>query len=108
MKNIRTIFNNQMLVKSGLFINKKILESKILNVSKETLKLILPSIFTMNNLFENEIGRWKLSNNKSTNIKVDQANEDHCGCCNIDHSQPKPQTQKMDYDKENYYSYFCS
>jgi hypothetical protein len=82
---------------------KIILQSKFFNLSKENIKLFLPSILSMNYLIENKIGRWKLSNNINTiNIKVDQANEDHCGCCNLE------QIINEDLDKENYYSYFCT
>lgn len=27
------------------------------------------------------LGRWTNENNKKTNLKIDYANEDHCGVC---------------------------
>jgi hypothetical protein len=67
----------------------------------------------MNHLIENKIGRWKLSNNnKIISIKIDQANEDHCGCCNV--NQPIIYNNKIqssnnnNNNNENYYSYFCT
>jgi len=27
------------------------------------------------------LGRWKLDTNKSTKLKIDMANTDHCGTC---------------------------
>jgi len=30
------------------------------------------------------LGRWKLDNITKTNIKIDNANEDHCGTCTND------------------------
>jgi hypothetical protein len=104
---MKSFNNNQLLVKTGLFINNQIKNKKLLfqNITKER---ILPVIFTnisnilsINYLVENQIGRWKLSNNdKIISIKVEQANEDHCGCCNFN--------QEKHYENEDYYRYFCS
>jgi len=30
-----------------------------------------------------QLGRWNMNDNKKTNIKIDYANEDHCGTCLI-------------------------
>jgi hypothetical protein len=30
-----------------------------------------------------QLGRWNMNDNHKTNIKIDYANEDHCGTCLI-------------------------
>ena len=56
-----------------------------------------------------QLGRWNLNYDpKIVHSKVDQANEDHCGCC--DKQQiPKPKehcTQKISESEEYYIPYF--
>ena len=89
---INKIFNKQWLIKSDSFFYNKKNQSFFTNVF---------NFLSMNYLEENLIGRWKVSNNnKIISLKVDQANEDHCGCCNFE--------QQLKYENEDYYRYFCN
>lgn len=46
-------------------------------------------------------GRWKVTNDSSSiEIKVQQANEDHCGCCNVE--------ELKNDNTDDYYHSFCS
>ena len=57
-----------------MFKNVRII---VKNIVKNTIKYN-----TENNCDKIILGRWKLENNDiKTNIKVDSANEDHCGTC---------------------------
>jgi hypothetical protein len=44
-------------------------------------------VFQMNNLTSQKktihLGRWNINDTNKTNIKIDYANEDHCGTCLI-------------------------
>jgi hypothetical protein len=62
-----------------------------------------------------QLGRWKLNYDpKIVHSKVDQANEDHCGCCHVpdkpksqEQAQPKEHcTQKLT-ESEEYYVPYC-
>jgi hypothetical protein len=45
-----------------------------------------------------KLGRWKIDyNNNIINCKIDQANEDHCGCC----------VNEFDKEKDNYLVPYC-
>lgn len=58
-------------------LNLQIIPSKM-NFIKKILK---PSV-TVNNMTTTKLGRWQLHYDpKIVHSKVDQANEDHCGCC---------------------------
>jgi hypothetical protein len=51
------------------------------------------------NLVRPTLGRWLVEKDvKKIHIKIDQANEDHCGCCNI--------TLQDDEDNEYYKPFF--
>ena len=47
------------------------------------------------------LGRWLVEKDvRKINIKIDQSNEDHCGCCtNITKIEPKPNNDLEEYYK---------
>ena len=53
-----------------------------------------------------KLGRWQLHYDpKIVNSKVDQANEDHCGCCVADDSEKKKEREAaaVRYEKREEY-----
>lgn len=60
-------------------------------------------LFMFRRLFMNSnnfiLGRWFINyDNKIISLKIDQANEDHCGCC----KNNKDNSEKDDYDDDYY------
>jgi hypothetical protein len=55
------------------------------------------------------IGRWQITHNpKTISIKVYQANEDHCGCCQNMIPTKGQQSKDNENLEEEYYRYFCA
>ena len=50
------------------------------------------------------LGRWGLNNIRQTNLKVNYANEDHCGTC-AEYIVQKKNKQVERADEEEYYKY---
>lgn len=66
-------------------------------------KYLLSRIETWKHVPSPIVGRWNVSHNpKTISLKVYQANEDHCGCCQ--QTIPQPTNDRSD----DYYKYFCS
>lgn len=62
-------------------------------MNSNRIKQLFVNIFKPSNP---NLGRWFIEKDvKKVHIKIDQSNEDHCGCCSIKHQNPeKP---KIDY-----------
>ena len=65
----------------------------ILNILRQNIFSYVPYIISYNVIHNNIIhkylldhpkilGRWKIETREKTNLKIDLANEDHCGVCN--------------------------
>lgn len=54
------------------------------------------------------LGRWNLESNiKNINRKIDLANEDHCGCCDINFNNNKIiYSNNIDKDDDYYKPFF--
>lgn len=50
------------------------------------------------------LGRWGMNNNRQTNLKINYANEDHCGTC-AEYIIQKKNEQDEQKDEEEYYKY---
>lgn len=53
-----------------------------------------PSVIArMYNIYTPMLGRWAITYNyKLQNVKIDGANTDHCGCCEIKYVEHSPST----------------
>jgi hypothetical protein len=46
------------------------------------LNIFKNNFFNFNKMMRIPLGRWNIENNyRKTNLKIDYANEDHCGTC---------------------------
>lgn len=46
------------------------------------LNIFKNNFFNFNKMIRIPLGRWNIENNyRKTNLKIDYANEDHCGTC---------------------------
>lgn len=50
------------------------------------------------------LGRWGMNNNRQTNLKINYANEDHCGTC-AEYIVQKKNEQDEKNQEEEYYKY---
>lgn len=50
------------------------------------------------------LGRWGMNNTRQTNLKINYANEDHCGTC-AEYIIQKKNEQDEKKDEEEYYKY---
>ena len=58
------------------------------------------------NIPTTKLGRWQLHYDpKIVNSKVDQANEDHCGCCHENIQPRKQELQKKKWQEKQQRSY---
>jgi hypothetical protein len=78
----------------------------ISSVSKRSIvNLFSSSRETLN--YPTNLGRWKIDHNESViNRKIDQANEDNCGCCIYDNDEHLQKTNE-DINKEKYLIPYC-
>lgn len=57
-----------------------------------------------------QLGRWRIDYTTSVlHRKIDQANEDHCGCCVVDMKEMKEmnKNEKLDLQNEEYMLPYC-
>jgi len=57
----------------------------------------------MNAIAPTKLGRWQLHYDpKVVNSKVDQANEDHCGCCHVPPQEKQTRQQMQEIQKRKW------
>lgn len=82
---------------------------------KTTIHNILSPVFKKNLFYPLEtvsystkLGRWKIeNNNKLVHCKIDQANEDHCGCCVNEFKTEVKVDDSIDKKNEEYLIPYC-
>ena len=71
----------------------------------KTIFKVLTSAFSRKHDIKTPLGRWAINNNIShTKLKINYANEDHCGTC-AEYVIQKQQSNKLNEENEKNYQY---
>ena len=67
----------------------------MLIIRRFNTNIINEIIKEINITYINNLGRWKIENDiHKVNIKIDQSNQDHCGCCIINEAKDNDEYYK--------------
>lgn len=70
---------------------------------RKTITNIISPMFLDTISYSTKLGRWKIEkDNKLINCKIDQANEDHCGCCVNEFTDQVKLDHSIDKQNEEY------
>ena len=61
----------------------------VINFLKSIYTSTIISSFFNNRVSPVNLGRWKRENEQKTNLKIDYANDDHCGVCSSSSNDKK-------------------